>query len=88
MVEINGKEYKINKDIKFGTQKMMGKIQDDPSNPNNMKYVEYILKDLLIPKPTSKELFEFRTSDIEKIMNEYSSEASETSKDFKKKLSQ
>lgn len=88
MVEINGKEYKINKDITLGTQELLLKIKDDPDNIENMKYIRYILKDILIPSPTNREIFVFRTSDIERIMNLYNEDMSETNKDFKKKLSQ
>lgn len=87
MIEINGKEYKINLDIRWGTQKLMRKIQKDIMNPDNEKFLEYIIKDLLIPKPTMKEIIEFRRSDIERIFNTFGEEVEEVDKDFKKKRS-
>jgi hypothetical protein len=88
MIEINGKEYKINTDIEWGTEKLMKKVLDDPENPKNQKYLEYIITDLLVPTPTIKEMFHFRKSDILKIFKSFSEKMSETDKDFKKKLSQ
>lgn len=88
MVEINGKEYKLNLDLKLGTQKLMRKILNEPQNKENQKYLEMVLKDLLIPAPTVKELFHFRFSDVERIFNELEEDADKTDADFKKKLSQ
>ena len=87
MIEINGKEYNINLDIRWGTQKLMRKIQKDLSNPDNDKYIEYIIKDILVPKPTLKEIMEFRKSDIENIFESFADEVEATNKDFKKKRS-
>ena len=87
MIEINGKEYEINMDIRWGTQKLLRRIQKDVKNPDNEKYMEYILKDILVPKPTMKELLEFRQSDIERVFNIFASEADKKDKDFKKKRS-
>ena len=88
MVVINEKEYKINDDIRLGTEKLMGKIRNEPKNPKNPKYLEMILKDILIPSPTSSEVFYFRISDIERIFNEFDKSVNKIDSDFKKKLSQ
>lgn len=88
MVKVNGKEYKINLDLKLGTQKLMRKILDSPQNKENQKYLEMVLKDLLIPAPTVKELFHFRFSDVERIFSKLEEDADEIDGDFKKKLSQ
>ena len=88
MVEINGKNYKINMDLKWGTQKLMKKINDDPKNLENLRYLEVIVKDILIPSPTAKEIFNFRNSDIERIFEEFADDNKGVNVDFKKKLSQ
>ena len=88
MIKINGKEYKINMDMKWGTQKLLQKIRDDPLNKKNMKYLELIIKDILVPTPSQNEMFNFRNSDIETIFTEFGKDSSEVNKDFKKKLSQ
>lgn len=85
MIEINGKKYKINLDIKWGTQKKMMEIQKDPSDPDNVNLMEPILKDMLDPAPTNKQLSEFRTSDIERVFSEFSTEMDNLDTDFKKK---
>ena len=87
MIEINKKEYEINLDVKWGTQKLMRKIQKDLENPDNDKYMEYIMKDILIPSPTNRELMEFRQSDVANALTRYSEEANNKDKEFKKKLS-
>jgi len=86
MIVINGKKYEINLDIKLGTRKMMKKIQKNPENPKNEDYLEPILKDVLLPKPTNKQLLEFKISDIEKVFNEFSVEMQKLDTEFKKKL--
>ena len=86
MIKINGKNYKINLDLKLGTRKMMKKIQKNPENPKNEDYLEPILKDVLLPKPTNKQLLEFKISDIEKVFNEFSVEMQKLDTEFKKKL--
>lgn len=87
MIEINGKEYKINLDVKWGTQKLMRKIQKDQENPDNQKYLEYIVKDILVPPPSRKMMMEFRNSDIERIFTMFAETANNKDKEFKKKLS-
>ena len=66
----------------------MKKINDDPKNLNNMRYLELIMKDILIPPPTAKEMFNFRDSDIEKIFEALADDSKEVNADFKKKRSQ
>ena len=87
MIKVNEKEYEINLDIKWGTQKLMRRIQKDLNNPENERYMEYILRDVLIPSPSKKELLEFRRSDIETILIAFGDEAESKDKDFKKKRS-
>lgn len=87
MIEINGKEYKINMDLKLGTQKLIGKIMENPTNPKNQIYMEHVIRDILIPSPSKEELFHFRMSDIERVFEEFTREAKETDSDFKKKRS-
>ena len=87
MIKINGKDFEINLDIRWGTQKLMRKIQKDMENPDNDKYMEYIMKDLLIPSPSNKEMMNFRRSDIEYIFEAFADEAESKDKDFKKKRS-
>ena len=87
MLSINGKEYKINLDLEWGTQKLMRKVQNDLFNPKTDKYLEYIVKDILIPTPTQKELMKFRPSDIERIFKAFTDKTKEKTAEFKKKLS-
>ena len=87
MIEINGKEYEVNEDLKWGTEQLMNRIQKDPQGPNVERYIKAILKDILIPDPTNKEMFNFRKSDIERIFKEYTKDVKDVNTDFKKKLS-
>ena len=72
MVNINGKEYKINLDLKWGTEKLIKRVMDNPTHPDADKYMAAVFKDMLIPAPTSKEMFNFRRSDIKRMFEEYS----------------
>ena len=87
MLTLNGKNFEINLDIRWGTQKLMRKILNDKQNENNERYTEYIIKDILIPEPTKKEMLLFRRSDIENIFKAFADETKSKDKDFKKKLS-
>jgi len=87
MIEINDKKYEINLDLKLSTETLMGKIYENPENPENMKYLRIVLKDLLIPSPTNAELFNFRRSDRDRIFEQFAKEMEEISTDFKKKRS-
>lgn len=88
MININGKEYKINLDIKWGTEKLMRKVLNSPESPENDKYMNAVFKDILIPSPTAKEMFNFRMSDITSIFEAFGEESDDIDKDFKKKLGQ
>jgi len=88
MIKINGKEYKINLDIKWGTEKLMRKVLNSPESPENDKYMSMVFKDILIPAPTAKEMFNFRMSDVRRIFETWTKESEDTNADFKKKLSQ
>ena len=74
--------------MKWGTQKILKQIQEDPENLENMELLEVVIADLLRPKPSQKTMLNFRNSDIEKIFNEFGKEADGTNADLKKKLSQ
>ena len=87
MIEINGKKYEINTDTRLKTEKYMSMIMAKPDNPKNIDYMGHVLKDLLIPTPSTKELGEFRRSDREKVFEMFSEEMGKTDKDLKKKLS-
>jgi len=87
MININGKEYKINTNICLGTEKLVSKIMRDKDNPKNLGYMEIILKDILEPTPTTQELDRFRRSDRERIFEAFGSIMEKTDKDFKKKRS-
>lgn len=85
MIEINGKKYEVNLDVKLGTQLFMSKVMKDPNLYD--KYIIRILRDLLIPTPTDSELVDFRRSDIFRIFNLFAEQGEELDSDFKKKLS-
>lgn len=87
MIKINGKEYDLNTDICLGTEKLISKIMRDQENPKNVIYMEYILKDILVPIPSTKEMDKFRRSDRDRIFEAFSSKMENTSKEFKKKRS-
>ena len=87
MIEINGKKYEINTDTRLKTEKLMSKIMVDPDNPKNINYMAHILRDILIPEPTTKELGEFRRSEREMVFDMFSKEMLKTDRDLKKKHS-
>lgn len=87
-MEINGKEFKVNLDIKWGTEKLIAIVMKDPSHPKAEQYMTAVFKDLLIPSPTVKEMFNFRRSDIQRIFEAFTEEMKGENKDFKKKRSQ
>lgn len=87
MIEINGKEYEINTDTKLITEKLAAKIQKDPDNPKNQVYMEHILRDLLLPTPTSGELNEMRRSQREAIFKAFADEMKKLDAETKKKRS-
>jgi hypothetical protein len=87
LIEINGKKYGVNIDTKLSTEKLIAKIMQDPENPKNMGYFEFIFKDILDPTPTNKEILDLRRSDREKIFNAFATEMELQNKEFKKKRS-
>jgi hypothetical protein len=86
MIEINGKKYEINLDIKLGTQKLMQKIRNDPNDAKNVDYMASILKDILIPSPSTKEIDNFRSSDLETVFDSFGDELINLDREVKKKL--
>ncbi len=86
-MEINGKEYTINTDTSLGTEKLISKIMQDPENPKNIIYMEHVLRDILLPTPTTKDLNSMRRSQREAIFEEFGKEMDEINKGFKKKHS-
>lgn len=78
-IEINDKKYKINEDPRFGVMELLMKSPEDP------KYIRLFLKEILIPTPTPKEIFNFKKSDIVNIMSVFSDIEQEESLELKKK---
>ncbi|MFX1296297.1 MAG: hypothetical protein ACFFD2_15780 [Promethearchaeota archaeon] len=78
-IEINGKKYKIDDNPRFGVMELLMKSPEDP------KYIRLFLKEVLIPTPTPKEIFNFRKSDIENIMDIFNKSEQEDSLELKKK---
>lgn len=87
MIEINGKKFNINIDTKLSTEKLVARIMQDPENPKNMGYFEFIFKDILDPTPTNKEVLNLRRSEREKIFNMFADEMELQNKEYKKKRS-
>ena len=86
-MEINGKKFDINTNLKFKTEKFMNFCLNNPENPKVISYTELILRDMLIPSPTGQDIGEFRKSDIENVFMEYAKLVKEADKEAKKKLS-
>jgi len=84
-MEINGTEYKINTDVLLETRIMMNRMAQDPLSLE--KYMFKVLRDMLRPVPSDKEMLKFRESDIQAIFREFTEQISEIDSDFKKKLS-
>jgi len=59
----------------------------NPEDPKNIGYMEHILKDILVPTPSTKELNKFRKSSREMIFLEFSKVMEEENAESKKKLS-
>ena len=81
-IEINGKQYEFNPDIRLGILELMerfGKL--------TIKQLKMVLKELLIPKLTPKELFNIKPSVSTKIFKEFSRFVKGNSTEIKKKLS-
>lgn len=81
-VIVNGKEYTFNLDVRLGILELMDRIED-----LQIKHLKMIVKELLRPIPTSKELFNVKRSDMNKIMEAFTEEMKKESAEFKKKLS-
>ena len=80
-IEINGKEFIFNGDPRWGILELM---QSQPENP---KVIKAFIKEILVPSPTDKEFFNFRKSDIFRIIEEYSDLEEKELTEFKKKRS-
>lgn len=80
-IEINGKEYSFNNDIRFG---VLIKIQEDPEN---LKHMQVFLKEILLPTPTKKEVYNFRESDLINISQKFEEFQKRKTAEAKKKLS-
>ena len=80
-IKINGKEYGFNTDIRLGILEMM------EGKDLSIKRIRIILKEILIPVPTSKETFNVKKSQIETIFKAFGKYMSKETDEFKKKLS-
>lgn len=82
-MKINGKEYKINTDITWGSYKALQKAQEtnDPSG------IEKAIKEMLSPKPTQIQFDKFKMSHITGIIEKFAEMESEKESELKKKLS-
>ena len=81
-IKINGKQYEFNSDIRLGILELM-----ERGDTLSIKQLKMVLKELLIPNPTPKELFNIKTSTSTKIFMEYSLFMEGNSTEIKKKLS-
>ena len=81
MIEINGKEYSFNPDVRLG---ILGMIE---KRNFTIKQLKIIFRELLIPTPTAKELFDIKSSVSSKIFSEYTKFVQKNSAEIKKKLS-
>ena len=80
-IKINGKEYGFNTDIRLGILEMM------EGKDLSIKRIRIILKEILLPMPTSKETFNVKKSQIETIFKAFGKYMSKETDEFKKKLS-
>lgn len=80
-IKINGKEYGFNTDVRLGILEMM------EGKDLSIKRIRIILKEILLPTPTSKETFNVKKSQIEPIFKAFGKYMSNESTEFKKKLS-
>ncbi len=81
-IKINGKQYEFNSDIRLGILELM-----ERGDTLSIKQLKMVLKELLIPNPTPKELFNIKTSTSTKIFTEFSKFIQGNSTEIKKKLS-
>lgn len=80
-LEINGKIYTLNEDLRLGVLYMMQKKPEDFDV--HMKF----FKEFLQPSPSFKEMLNFKESDTEKIFKAYGDLKKAQATDLKKKLS-
>jgi len=80
-IEINGKEYGFNPDVRLG---ILGLIE---GGSLNIKQLKMIFRELLIPTPTPKELFNMKTSVSSEIFLKYTEFIQRNLAEIKKKLS-
>ena len=81
-IKINGKEFGYNLDIRLGILELMDRAED-----LGVKEIKLVIKEVLIPRPTNKEYFNFKRSDTERIMKGFTEEMKRESAELKKKLS-
>ena len=81
-IELNGKVFEYNDDVRFGVIELMRK------DPEKLKNIKIFLKEILIPNPTAKEIFNFRESQIRNIIEEYGKFRTQDNIESKKKLGQ
>ena len=81
-IEINGKEYGFNSDIRLGVLELL-----ERQDQLKMKHVKLVIKEILVPNPTPKELFNIRKSQLFKIMEKYKEHMERESSEIKKKRS-
>lgn len=81
-IKINGKKFEFNSDIRLGILELM-----ERGNTLTMKQLKIVLKELLEPDPTPKELFNIKSSMSTKIFTEFAKFIQGNSTEIKKKLS-
>lgn len=81
-IEVNGKKYGFNSDVRLGVLELAENIDNI-----KMKHIKLILREILIPTPTNKELFNIRKSQLLEIMKKYGNFMEKESTEIKKKLS-
>ena len=80
-IEINGKKFEINEDPRFGIMELMQKAPEEP------KYIRLFIKEILLPTPSAEEIFNFRKSDIVKIIKTFQEAEEEETVEIRKKHS-
>ena len=80
-ITINGKKFIFNDDVRLG---VLMQLQKDPES---MDTLFLFFKEVLVPSPTTKELDNFRQSDMERIFEKWGVLQNEKIIETKKKLS-
>lgn len=80
-MQINGKKYKVDANISWGL------FEEFVSNENDPLIMRKIVKEVLKPSPSDKEIKEMNMKQVLKIISTYSVKTKDFLKDFKKKLS-